>query len=70
MQQKTGSFNFPWKFQDKHGTGTASYRFDGDDFTVVLRSIRDSNGDSMSVDDVMGDQLKKIAYDFIREENE
>jgi len=70
MKQNSGTFNFPWKVGMKHGTGTAKYKFDGDDMIVHLLSVRDSEGNVMQINSGMKLQIEKIAHDFIVNEQD
>lgn len=60
-----GSFNFPWKITHHHGTATAAYRGDGQDFEIEIVDVRDEEGESAEPSDEMIADLKKQAIAFI-----
>ena len=59
IKSDVGSFNFPWKLDGKHGTGTAEYRGnDRGDFKVLVADLRDQNGEG--IDD---ENIKRRVHD-------
>jgi hypothetical protein len=56
-----GTYNFPWKFHEFSGTGTAEFSDNG----ISLVSVRDNDGDEMSIDDMERTEITKQAVEFI-----
>lgn len=64
IKSNVGSFNFPWKLEGKHGTGTARFKGSGKEMNVEVVNIRDENGEEIRDVDLKS-KLKKQAIDFI-----
>lgn len=64
IKSTSGSFNFPWKVDHRHGTATASYT--GRDHHVVIEviDVRDANGDDAALDAKASNAVHKQALDW------
>ncbi len=62
IESKQGTYNFPWKSGNQHGTGTVVY---SDVAKVKLVDVRDSDGDSVSMDSIDVNDLLRQAVAFI-----
>lgn len=62
IESKSGTYNFPWKVESLHGTATVIY---SDDARLKLISVRDADGDEVSMNDIDVNALLRQAMDFI-----
>lgn len=60
-----GSYNFPWTYNGKSGTGTARFRGVGERIRVDVISVRDRYGREFEPDTKMMDSIQQQAFDFV-----
>lgn len=66
IKNDAGMFNFPWSLGSHHGTGTASYRGDGQDFELNIEDVRNDKGKRINdLSDELIEHLKEQAVAFI-----
>lgn len=68
IKNDAGSYNFPWRVGNKHGTGTAAYVASSKEFKLKLVSIRDDRGEEISADNQLTNEITRQARDFIGQE--
>jgi hypothetical protein len=60
-----GTYNFPWKLKNLHGTATVEYSASGGKPVIDLVSVRDASGDEMDTNPAFEAALKQQAVAFI-----
>jgi hypothetical protein len=68
MPYEGGTYNFPWMIDGRHGTATAAFDGEGNDFRIKIIDVRDDNGVSVKVGSAMLTQMKRDAIYFIGKE--
>lgn len=68
LKNDAGSYNFPWKAEGHHGTGTAAYRATNKEFDLTVVSIRDEYGDETDVSPKTKNEIIAQAKAFIGNE--
>lgn len=63
-----GSYNFPWEYQGEHGLATVLFSEKKGKPDFDLNSVRDEDGEEITVDNDMRDDLTRQAKDFIGKE--
>lgn len=62
IESKMGTYNFPWKSGNSHGTATAEYSGKG---KISVISVRDENGDAVKMTPNLDADLHRQAVEFI-----
>lgn len=63
----SGSYNFPWRFNGRHGLGTVMFKAGGKEPLLRLISVRDIEGNEIEPDPLMKDALLQQARAFIND---
>lgn len=63
-----GAYNFPWRAGDQSGFATARFKGRGPNMKISILSVRDSDGESVDLDESMTQAVHDQAVAFIGDE--